>query len=92
MAVECLLSTVRIYSRYKNKDSDGELWADDNLTGPEVRHGDSGAVWRGYDPTAKGLHWKVSLKAVESIVGPEKTRAMSTTAKLDLLDEHGLIH
>ncbi len=79
-------------ARYKNRDTHGRLWADDNLTGPGVRHGNSGAVWRGYDPTAKGLHWKVSLKAVESIVGPEKTRTMSTTAKLDLLDEHGFIH
>ncbi len=79
-------------ARYKNKDAEGKLWADDNLTGPGVRHGDSGAEWRGFNPTSKGSHWKVSSKAVESIVGPEKAKKLSTTEKLDLLDEHGFIH
>ncbi len=79
-------------ARYKNKGVEGKLWADDNLTGPGVRHGDSGAEWRGFNPTSKGSHWKVSLKTVESIVGPEKAKKLSTTEKLDLLDEHGFIH
>jgi len=79
-------------ARYRNKGNEGELWADDNLTGPGVRHGDSGRAWRGFDPTSKGSHWKVSLKTVESIVGPEKARKLSTTEKLDLLDKHGFIH
>jgi len=34
----------------------------------------------------------VSLKTVQSLVGPEKAKKMSTTEKLDLLDEHGFIH
>ncbi|MGA3054363.1 MAG: DNA methyltransferase [Candidatus Korobacteraceae bacterium] len=79
-------------ARYKNLDSNGEMWADDNLTGPGVRHGDSGAVWRGYDVTAKGLHWKVSSKAVVAIVGEEAAKALSTTQRLDLLDANGYIH
>jgi site-specific DNA-methyltransferase (adenine-specific) len=79
-------------SRYKNKDARGRMWADDNLTGPGIRHGDSGAVWRGFDPTAKGSHWKVSLIAVEAIIGKEKAAMLSTTQKLDLLDQHGCIH
>jgi DNA modification methylase len=79
-------------SRYKNTDEHGELWADDNLTGPGIRHGDSGANWRGYDPTAKGVHWKVSLKTVERLVGATKAKELSTTQKLDLLDKHGYIH
>ena len=52
-------------ARYKNKDAAGRLWADDNLTGPGVRHGDSDAEWKGFNPTSKGSHWKVSSKAVE---------------------------
>ena len=90
---ELLLPHTDEYSaRYKNVDKDGELWADDNLTAPGVRHGDSGAIWRGYDPTAKGVHWKVNLKTVERLVGAAKAKELSTTRKLDLLDEHGHIH
>jgi DNA modification methylase len=78
--------------RYKNVDSNGKKWADDNLTGPGTRGGDSGATWRGFNPTAKGCHWKVSNKAVEGIVGAENAASLSTTAKLDVLDSAGLIH
>ncbi|MEO5961235.1 MAG: site-specific DNA-methyltransferase [Opitutaceae bacterium] len=78
--------------RYKNTDTSGRVWADDNLSGPGIRHGDSGAVWRGFNPTAKGSHWKVSSKAVETIVGTEAANALSTTEKLDVLDANGLIH
>jgi DNA modification methylase len=79
-------------ARYKNVDASGKKWADDNLTGPGTRRGDSGATWRGFDPTAKGSHWKVSNKAVEAVVGPEKAATLSTTEKLDVLDNAGLIH
>jgi site-specific DNA-methyltransferase (adenine-specific) len=79
-------------ARYKNHDSDGKIWADDNLTGPGVRHGDSGAIWRGLDVTSRGLHWKVSAKTVEAIVGIAAAKALSTTQKLDLLDLHGYLH
>jgi site-specific DNA-methyltransferase (adenine-specific) len=90
---EVLISHSDEYSaRYKNKGQDGRAWADDNLTGPGIRHGDSGANWRGYDPTAKGFHWKVSLKTVEGIIGPDAAKELSTTEKLDLLDKHGFIH
>jgi site-specific DNA-methyltransferase (adenine-specific) len=90
---EVLLKHSEEYTaRYKNKDGKGNLWADDNLTGPGVRHGDSGAEWKGFNPTSKGSHWKVSSKTVESIVGPEEAKKLSTTEKLDLLDEHGFIH
>lgn len=90
---EVLIAHTEEYSaRYKNLDSSGKMWADDNLTAPGVRHGDSGSKWRGYDPTAKGVHWKVNLKTVESIVGIEAAKQLSTTEKLDVLDKHGCIH
>jgi site-specific DNA-methyltransferase (adenine-specific) len=76
-------------ARYKRQDPDGRRWTDDNLTGPGIRHGDSGAMWRGLDPTARGVHWKVNAKTVEDIVGPEIAKQRSTTEKLDLLDAHG---
>jgi DNA modification methylase len=79
-------------SRYRNKDTRGRMWADDNLTGPGIRHGDSGAEWRGFNPTAKGSHWKINLSTVEAIVGKEKAATLPTTQKLDVLDQHGYIH
>jgi site-specific DNA-methyltransferase (adenine-specific) len=79
-------------SRYRNVDDQGREWADDNLTGPGTRGGDSGASWRGFNPTDKGLHWKVSREAVIEIVGEAEADALSTTQKLDILDRNGLIH
>lgn len=78
--------------RYKNKGEDGRLWSDDNLTAPGVRNGDSGATWKGFNPTGRGNHWKISNAAIVPIVGEERTKTLSTTDKLDLLDVHGLIH
>jgi DNA modification methylase len=79
-------------ARYKNVGPDGRPWSDDNLTGPGTRSGDSGAVWRGFDPTAKGAHWKVSAKTVEEILGKVEADKLTTTQKLDVLDDHGYIH
>ncbi len=78
--------------RYKNTDDKGRVWADDNLTAPGIRNGFSGAEWRGLNPTTKGVHWKISNKAVEGIVGAEAAASMNTLEKLDALDEDGLIH
>ncbi len=90
---QVLLEHTDNYSaRYKNVDSNGNKWADDNLTGPGVRGGDSGAAWRGFNPTHKGSHWKISNKAVEGLIGADKTARLSTTEKLDVLDSAGLIH
>jgi DNA modification methylase len=79
-------------SRYKNVDPDGRNWADDNLTGPGVRRGDSGSEWRGFNPTNKGNHWKISNKAIVTLVGEDAMRKLSTTEKLELLADNGLIH
>lgn len=79
-------------ARYKNVDEKGRRWADDNLTGPGIRRGESGAEWRGFNPTQKSSHWKVSNKAVIAIVGEAKAKKMGTLEKLDTLDAAGLIH
>lgn len=90
---EVLLPHTDGYSdRYKNTDERGRIWADDNLTAPGVRNGHSGAVWRGFDVTAKGSHWKVSRKAVEGIIGKEATDKLTTIEKLEVLEKDGLIH
>lgn len=78
-------------ARFKRRDEYGLPWTDDNLTGPGVRHGDSGALWRDYDPTARGCHWKVNNSTVVDLVGKEMAKQLNTTQKLDLLDKHGFI-
>jgi DNA modification methylase len=83
--------TEKYEARFKRVDEEGTRWTDDNLTAPGVRRGDSGAVWRGYNPTARGNHWKVNLKTVVDLVGKDHAVKLSTTEKLDLLDEHGFI-
>ncbi|MDQ3171885.1 MAG: site-specific DNA-methyltransferase, partial [Acidobacteriota bacterium] len=79
-------------SRFKRVDPNGLRYTDDNLTGPGVRNGESGKPWRGFDPTAKGSHWKVSNKAVEAIIGVEGCKKLGTLEKLDLLHTNGLIY
>ncbi|MCX6543796.1 MAG: DNA methyltransferase [Acidobacteria bacterium] len=78
-------------ARFRRLDEKGRAYSDDNLTAPGVRHGDSGAVWRGYDPTARGVHWKANSATVAALVGQEQAQRMTTTEKLDLMDEHGSI-
>jgi site-specific DNA-methyltransferase (adenine-specific) len=78
--------------RYKNVDEQGRRWADDNLTGPGTRGGDSGKPWKGFNPTDKGVHWKVSSKAVAELIGEAEASNLTTREKLDVLDKHGLIH
>jgi len=77
--------------RYRNRDERG-VWSDDNLTAPGIRHGDSGAGWKGYNPTERGNHWKISNIAVAQVVGAEKVAALTTTEKLEVLDQNGFIH
>ena len=64
------------------------------LTGPEVRHGDSGRDWRGVNPTASGRHWAVPQGATlhHSFRRPDGFSDMTVQEKLDVLDEAGFIH
>ena len=90
---EVLLPHTEGYTdRYKNTDDRGRVWADDNMTAPGIRNGYSGAEWRGLNPSARGLHWKVSNKAVEGIVGKEAAAKLNTIEKLEILDGDGLLH
>lgn len=78
--------------RFKHRLKDGTPWTDDNLTAPGTRNGYSGAPWRGYDPTEKGLHWKVSASTVVDLIGAEAAAKLNTVEKLDVLDQHDRIH
>ena len=79
-------------ARYKHIDDNGRRWSDDNLTAPGVRRGDSGAAWRGFNPTDKGNHWKVSNAAVVELIGEEEAAKLSTTEKLEVLQKNEQIH
>ncbi len=79
-------------ARFRNVDPDGRRWMDDNLTAPGLRNGDSGADWRGFNPSDKGNHWKVPASEVVELLGAEAAASLSTTQKLEVLEQHGLIH
>jgi DNA modification methylase len=44
-------------SHYNNTDLDGRRYRLNDITGPGVRHGESGQPWRSFDPTENGRHW-----------------------------------
>jgi site-specific DNA-methyltransferase (adenine-specific) len=77
---------------YRFKDDKGQ-YRSDNLTGPGVRFGDSGQVWKGIDPTEKKRHWEPPPDRAlpEWFVFPEGYAEKSVTERLDVLDEQGLI-
>ncbi len=54
-------------SHYRNQDAQGRRYTRSDLTAAGVRKGSSGQVWRGFDPTAKGNHWKFTIDNLESL-------------------------
>lgn len=59
------------------------------LTGSGTRNGDSGKVWRGFNPTAKGRHWAVPGRIVED--SGEDMSSLKPREKLERLYELGYI-
>ncbi|HEX5309799.1 MAG TPA: DNA methyltransferase [Solirubrobacteraceae bacterium] len=59
------------------------------LTGSGRRGGESGAPWRGIDPSAKGRHWAIPRALLEEI--GEDADNLTQHQKLDLLYERGYI-
>ena len=68
------------------------------LTGAGTRDGDSGSVWRGYDPTQKGRHWAVPKPGVgtygdwldENLPGYGEIKG--ALERLDFLEGEGFIY
>jgi DNA modification methylase len=56
-----------IASHYRNVTSDGRKYTLSDLTAAGVRHGSSGQVWRGFDVTAKGNHWKFKVETLDEL-------------------------
>jgi site-specific DNA-methyltransferase (adenine-specific) len=49
-------------THYRNRDEHGRAYTLSDLTAAGVRHGSSGKPWKGFDPTAKGNHWKFTIE------------------------------
>ena len=62
------------------------------LSGPGATTGDSGAPWRGVDPTDVERHWAVPSEALRTAYPNTDIDSLTTQEKLDLLDEAGLVY
>lgn len=81
---------------YPMSDSFGPVRSE-NLTGPNVRYGESGEPWQGYDVSARGRHWAPPrdgkyAEYIERHFIPGYRGIKGTHARLDALDAAGLIH
>ena len=81
---------------YPNNDTFGPVRSE-NLTGPNVRYGESGDPWHGYDVSARGRHWAPPrdgyyAEYIEQHFIPGYRSIEGTHARLDALDAAGLIH
>lgn len=59
------------------------------LTGPGATSGESGATWRGFNPSAKNRHWAIPGYLLEKM--PPEFETFGTLEKLDSLYEAGLV-
>lgn len=54
---------------YKFDDGDGRLYWRADLCAAGTRKGSSGQPWRGFDPAAKGMHWKFTVERLNELDG-----------------------
>ena len=90
------LNEKHVDSKYRYQDERGR-YCTDNLTGPGTTEGESGAPWRGFDPTAKGRCWSVPktglyARYLDEVLLPGYLRVVSVHDRLELLANSGLIH
>ena len=60
-------SDAYIAKNFTNTDEDGRRWKSSDITGSGVRRGETGAVWRGLDVTAKNRHWAYPPSMLEEL-------------------------
>ena len=81
---------------YSREDERGVYRLGD-LTAPRLGTGETGQPWRGHDPNKSGRQWNAPLRGhyaawIEEAVIPGYRSVASPLARLDALDEAGLIH
>ena len=94
-AVRLPLKPEYVKSHYSQRDERG-VYGTDNLTGPGLSQGESGQVWRDYDPSTIGRCWSVPLKGkyghwIEENIIPGYTLLASVLARLDALDQADML-
>ena len=95
-AVRVPLDRDHVRRNYRHKDDRG-VYMLDNLTAATIAAGESGQAWRGHDPSASGRHWSAPLSSdyadwIDETVIPGYKSIISPLARLDALDEAGLIY
>ena len=81
---------------YRFEDERGQYRLGD-LTAPRLGTGETGQLWRGYDPNPSGRQWNAPLRGhyaawINETVIPGYLNISSPLARLDALDAAGLIH
>ena len=81
---------------YRFADERGQYRLGD-LTAPRLGTGETGQLWRGYDPNPSRRQWNAPLRGhyaawVDETVIPGYRNISSPLARLDALDAAGLIH
>jgi site-specific DNA-methyltransferase (adenine-specific) len=69
-----------IEDRFKFHDLRGRYQLN-YLTGPGIRHGESGLEWRGFNPTSAGRHWAIPASLRQYLSGKE-TKTISVLEEL----------
>ena len=81
-------SKAYIEDRFKYNDSRGRYQLN-YLTGPGVRHGESGLEWRGFNPTNAGRHWAIPASLRPFL--PQSGDGLTTVTMLEALLKKELI-
>ncbi len=77
-----------IEDRFTHEDERGRFQTN-YLTGPGTRNGESGKIWKGFDPTTAGRHWAIPKSLREYL--PEEGAGMKSHQQLDALYAQNLI-
>ncbi len=95
-AVRVPLDEKNIKSKYRYHDRYGQYRTGD-LTGAGTTEGESGAPWRGFDPTVIGRHWAVPktgeyARYLDEVLLPGYLRIERVHHRLDALADAEMIH
>ena len=79
---------------FTHTDEQGRKWCRTDLTGPGIRHGDSGEPWKAYNPTAVGRHWQPPSYFYDKYtkLTGNSLAEYPLIERLEKLDAIGLIH